>query len=246
MTTIPVRARRLVAEFEGFRAEAYLCPANVWTIGYGFTSGVKPGDVITREEADARLDAELAHFASGVRPLLKRPATPNQFGAMVSLAFNIGIAGFAKSSVLRLHNAGDFEGAARAFAMWNKAGGKVLPGLVRRRAAEADLYLTPEIPVQPIERGRIDVPEADIEPAPLPMPQRVDAERPLAQSRIVQGASVSGGVAGLTLAAEGARAIGEIKFSLGDWLPYIALGVVVLAAGWIIWERVQQRRKGIA
>lgn len=239
-------ARRLVIDFEGFSSRAYQCPAGVWTIGYGFTAGVQPGDTITREQAEARLDRELAEFGAGVARLLTRPATPNQFGAMASLAFNVGLAAFARSSVLRLHNAGDFEGAARAFAMWNKAGGKVLPGLVRRRAAEADLYLTPEIPVQPIERGRIDVPEADIEPAPLPMPQRVDAERPLAQSRIVQGASVSGGVAGLTLAAEGARAIGEIKFSLGDWLPYIALGVVVLAAGWIIWERVQQRRKGIA
>lgn len=244
--TIKPNARRLVAQFEGFRGTAYLCPAGVWTIGYGFTSGVNPGDVITREDADARLDAELAHFASGVRPLLTRPATPNQFGAMVSLAFNVGVAAFARSSVLRLHNAGDFAGAARAFALWNKAGGKVLPGLVRRRAAEADLYLTPEIPVQPVVRDRIDIPEADIEPVALPMPQRVDAERPLAQSRIMQGASVSGGVAGLTLAAEGARAVGEIKYSLGDWLPYIALGVVVLAAGWIIWERVQQRRKGIA
>ena len=99
MTTIPVRARRLVAEFEGFRAEAYLCPANVWTIGYGFTSGVKPGDVITREEADARLDVELAHFANGIRPLLKRPATPNQFGAMVSLA--VATAASAPSSAAR-------------------------------------------------------------------------------------------------------------------------------------------------
>ncbi len=243
--------RRLVAEFEGFRGRAYQCPAGVWTIGYGFTKGVQPGDVITREQADARLDAELAEFAEGVHRLLTRPATPNAFGAMVSLAFNIGLAAFARSTVLRLHNAGDATGAARAFALWNKAGGRVLPGLVRRRAAEAALYLTPEIPVQRLNRQRVDVPapEPDLQadaPAPLAMPQRVDEERPMAQSRIVQGAGISGGVAGLTLAAEGARAVGEIRWSLGDWLPYVALGVVVLAAGWIVWERLQQRRKGIA
>ena len=256
MIVTPV-ARRLVADFEGFRSRAYLCPAGVWTIGYGFTKGVKPGDVITREHADARLGAELEHFAAGVRRLLTLPATPNQFGAMVSLAFNIGLAGFGRSSVLRLHNAGDFAGAARAFALWNKAGGQVLAGLVRRRAAEAALYLTPEpvVVVPTVEPSlaameladEVGQPRVDPEqPAPIPMPQQVDEERPLAQSRIMQGAGVTGGVASLTLAAEGARAVGDIRYSLGDWLPYVALGVIVVTAGWIIWERVQQRRKGIA
>lgn len=238
----------LLKEFEGWVPIAYRCPAGVWTIGYGFTEGVEPGQSMTREEGDQRLAVELEHFAAGVRRLLTREATPNQFAALVVLAFNIGLAGFARSTVLRLHNAGDVDGAARAFAMWNKAGGKVLTGLVRRRAAEAALYLKPEIPVQRLHRDRLKIEEGReiVKELALPMPQRVDAERPMMQSRIVQASSVSGGVAGLTLAAEGARAVSDIRFSLGDWLPYIALAVVVLAAGWTIWERLKMRRGGLA
>lgn len=251
----------LVAEYEGFRSRAYRCPAGVWTIGYGSTAGVREGDTITREAALQRLREELHHFMAGVQRLLRLPATPHQLAAMTSLAFNIGLGAFAKSSVLRLHNAGDPVAAARAFELWNKAGGRVLPGLVRRRAAEAALYLTPEpeaIKPAPQEQGPEQAPRLALvdeeppprvdpeEPPPLPMPQAVDPERPLTQSRIVQGASLSGGVAGLTLAAEGARAVADIRSSLADWLPYIALAVVVAVAGWIIWERVQQRRRGIA
>lgn len=241
--TVNRKTRRLVADSEGFRGKAYRCPAGIWTIGFGFTKGVKEGDVMTREEAEARLDAELAHFADGIRNLITGITTENQFGAMVSLAFNIGVGAFSRSTVLRLHNAGDYEGAARAFGMWVKAGGRVLPGLVRRRAAEAALYLEPVIPLQSV--ARVDM-AVDLEDAASGIAQQVDEERPLRQSRIVQSAGISGGVAGLTLASEAARSVADIRTSLGDWLPYIALAVVVLAAGWTIYERVQQRRKGIA
>lgn len=241
---------QLLIEFEGFSSHAYQCPAGVWTIGYGFTRGVQPGDVMTRAEADARLRDEVAEFAEGVARLLTREANDHEFAAMVVLAFNIGLAGFARSTVLRAHNAGNAEAAARAFALWNKAGGKVLRGLTRRRAAEAALYLKPvraQIPLAVIERGTLRVPEIepelDLEDA---MPQRIDPERSLSQSGILRGGAVAGGVSGLTLAAEGARALGDIRFSLGDWLPYAALGIVVIAAGWIIFERWRQRRGGWA
>lgn len=243
MTIINKKGLDLIREFEGFSAVAYLCPAGVWTIGYGFTSGVREGDTITREQADARLEAEVAHFANGVAAALTRPANENQLAAMTSLAFNIGIGAFQRSTVLRAHNRGDEEAAARAFSLWNKAGGKVLRGLTRRRASEAALYLEPvrvkiDIPVQPLERMRVDPEEA--------MPQKIDPERSMGRSTIVQGAGISGGVAGLTLAAEGARAVGDIRYSLGDWLPYVALGIIVVAAGWVIWERLKQRRGGWA
>lgn len=243
MTTINKKGLDLIREFEGFSAVAYLCPAGVWTIGYGFTSGIREGDTITREQADARLDAEIAHFANGVEAVLTRPANENQLAAMTSLAFNIGLAAFARSTVLRAHNRGDEESAARAFALWNKAGGRVMRGLTRRRAAEAALYLEPvrlkiDIPAQSVARVQIDPEEA--------MPQKIDPERPMMRSTIVQGAGISGGVAGLSLAAEGARAVGDIRYSLGDWLPYIALGIIVVAAGWVIWERLKQRRGGWA
>lgn len=215
-----------------------------WTIGYGFTEGVAPDDTITEAEADARLCRELTRYADEVRASLTRPATENELAAMVVLAWNIGVAGFRRSSVLRAHNRGDREAAARAFALWTKAGGKVEPGLVRRRAAEAVLYLTPpaaDLRPDPIEPEPVPVPK----PA-LDIPQTVDMERPLFQSRIIRTSTVSGTVAGLTLAAEGARAVGDIRASLGDWLPYVALAVVVVGCAIILWERVKMRREGIA
>lgn len=137
----------LVKEFEGLRLTAYQCPAGVWTIGYGHTDGVKQGDAISEFEADRFLDKDLDWAEECVAINLAREANEFQFAAMVSLCFNIGAEGFRKSTVLRLHNAGDTTGAARAFSMWNKAtvGGKLveLPGLTRRRLREAELYLTP-------------------------------------------------------------------------------------------------------
>jgi lysozyme len=220
-----------------------------WTQGYGFTDGITPDSPpMSQVEADARFDREIEHFADGVARLLTLPANENEFAAMVSLAFNIGLAAFARSTVLKAHNRGDTAAAARAFGLWNKAGGRVMAGLSRRRAREAALYLKPvalEIPVQRLNRDRLAV-QIDAEPPQLPMPQRIDPERSLSQSGIMRASTVTGGVGALTLAAEGARAVGEIRYSLGEWLPYVALAVVVLGAAWIAWERIQQRRGGWA
>ena len=139
----------LIKEFEGFRSKAYKDAVGIWTIGYGTTAmagvGIEPkaGMEITEAQALAYLDAAVAKFEHNVTKVLKRPANENEYGAMVSLAYNIGPAAFAKSSVLRLFNAGDKEGAGAAFLLWNKAGGKVLAGLTRRRKAERALFLKP-------------------------------------------------------------------------------------------------------
>ncbi len=130
----------LIKRFEGLKLKAYLCPAKVWTIGYGSTGAhVKPGMEITEAEAEKLLRDDLARFEKAVSDAAPN-ATQDQFDGMVSLAFNIGIAGFQKSSVLRLHKLGKHQSAADSFALWNKGGGKVLAGLVRRRADEAHLY----------------------------------------------------------------------------------------------------------
>lgn len=130
----------LVKRWEGLRTKAYLCPAKVWTIGYGSTGKhVKPGMVITEAQAEKLLRDDLSRFERKVSALAKAP-TQLQFDAMVALAFNIGEDGFAKSSVLRAHNSQDYVRAEQAFALWNKAGGRVLKGLVNRRADEAALY----------------------------------------------------------------------------------------------------------
>lgn len=130
----------IVKRSEGLRLKAYVCPAGVLTIGYGSTgSHVKPGMVITAEQAEALLKDDLRRFEDGVAKLAK-VATDNQFSAMVSFAFNVGLEALKTSTLLRKHNEGDHAGAKAEFGKWVRGGGKVLPGLVTRRADEADLY----------------------------------------------------------------------------------------------------------
>lgn len=138
----------IIKEFEGLRLEAYLCPAKVWTIGWGHTGpDVQRGMKITTARAEELLRVDLGRFEAAVQQLAP-VATDNQFSAMVSFAFNVGedidddtiAEGLGDSTLLRKHNSGDFAGAAREFAKWNKAKGKVLAGLTRRRAMEAALY----------------------------------------------------------------------------------------------------------
>lgn len=142
-------ARSLIKRFEGFRALAYKCPSDVWTIGYGHTKGVKPGMKITPAEAEKLLDEDLAQFESDVDSLVKVPITSGQRGALVSFAFNTGsdidddeiAEGLGDSTLLKLLNMCDYEGAANQFPRWVKSNGVVLQGLVKRRAAERDLFL---------------------------------------------------------------------------------------------------------
>ena len=146
MTNSSRRGLDLIKASEGFRENAYPDPASgsdPWTIGYGFTKGVKRGDKITRAEADIRLAVEYDEFEAKVLKLVKVPLTPNQLGALVSLTFNIGLGNLGKSTLLRKLNAGDYAGAAAQFAVWKFAAGKVMKGLVTRRANEAALFRKP-------------------------------------------------------------------------------------------------------
>lgn len=132
----------LVKRFEGLFLKAYVCPAGVLTIGYGHTGKyVTKGLVISKEKADELLENDLEKFATGVSSLVKVSLNENQFGALVSFAFNVGIGAFGSSTLLKKLNAGNFSGAASEFARWNKAGGIVLGGLVSRREAEKELFL---------------------------------------------------------------------------------------------------------
>lgn len=138
----------LVKKWEGLILKAYRDPVGIITIGYGYTNnagfgnGVKVGDVWTEEKAEEMLLIGLNKFADKIRPYLKHEANPNQFSAFVSLAYNIGWQSFIKSTALRKFNEGDIPGAADAILMWNKAGGKVMRGLVNRRSDERDLFLS--------------------------------------------------------------------------------------------------------
>ncbi|MCE5180594.1 MAG: lysozyme [Betaproteobacteria bacterium] len=133
----------LIQHFEGFVPAAYKCPAGVWTIGYGSTGPhVKRGMTITQDEAEELLLRDIARFEKAVdAATYDVSTTDNQFAALVSLAFNIGIGAFSRSTVLRKHRYGETKGAADAFLMWTKAAGRTLSGLVRRREAERRLYL---------------------------------------------------------------------------------------------------------
>lgn len=140
----------LIHSFESLRLEAYPDPGSSnglpVTIGWGSTSDlngkpIKLGDRWTRAQADAKFEQDLAKFSAGVAEAIgDAPTTDNQFAAMTSLAYNIGLAAFSRSTLLRMHKAGDHAGAQAQFGRWVRNDGRVLRGLVRRRAAEAALY----------------------------------------------------------------------------------------------------------
>ena len=136
---------KILKNAEGCRLVAYQDSGGVWTIGWGATGpDIHAGLVWTQAQADARLQADLQRFEDAVTRADGLVATTdNQFSAMCDLIYNIGIGNFLTSSVLRFHRSGDHHDAAAAFGAWDKAKGRVLPGLRRRRAAEAALYLTP-------------------------------------------------------------------------------------------------------
>ena len=131
----------LLKSFEGIELTAYLDPVGVWTIGYGTTSGVYQGMKITQSQAESLLQTDLHRFETAVTEGVTRSITDNQFSALVSFTYNVGAGAFASSTLLRLLNQGDIQGAANQFLVWVYAGGTVLPGLARRRRAERLLFL---------------------------------------------------------------------------------------------------------
>lgn len=139
----------LIKSFEGLKLTAYKCSANKETIGYGNTfyedgTPVKLGDKITKERADSLFELISDDFAKKVVPLVKSKLNENQFGAIVSFAYNAGIGNLKSSTLLKKVNANPADETIRAeFMKWDKAGGKQLAGLTRRRKAEADLYFKP-------------------------------------------------------------------------------------------------------
>ena len=211
----------LIRRFEGFRAHAYKCPAGVWTIGYGHTEGAGPpavvnGMTISEAEAERLLAADAGTFAKGVAASLTRPLSDTQFSALVSFAYNAGLGNFRKSSVRAAVNAGDLAAVPRRLQLWVKGGGRVLPGLVTRRAAEAALFIS-----------------AAAEP-----PARVDASamapipgKPALQSTTVVAALLSAlaGLASLLISASPAASAA----------PAVLTGAAAL---WVIRERLRKAR----
>ena len=136
-----VRDVELIKEAEGLRLEAYLpTPNDVWTIGYGHTKTAKPGMKITHAGAEALLLHDLAWVETAIDTYVQVPLNQNQYDALASFIYNVGATAFRKSTLLRLLNAGDYDGAADQFPRWNKQKGKVLNGLTNRRQKEKTLF----------------------------------------------------------------------------------------------------------
>ncbi len=210
----------IVKRFEGLRLKSYKCPADVWTIGYGTTTragvgiNVKSGMEITEAEAEAYLVKALDKFGAQITSKFTRTPTSNQYSAMLSLAYNIGAGAFKKSTCLKRFNAGDMEGAAEALTWFNKAGGKTLNGLVRRRAAERELFLADDV-------------AAVVTPTP-------DAERETRSSKTLQAA---GAVAVSGVTATGA-AIGDLSETV-QIIVVVCLFVLLAGCAFIARERIK-------
>ena len=222
--TINQAGLALIKEFEGFRAETYKDAVGVLTIGYGTTAAAgvgidpKPGMRISEETAEAYLRLALDKFGAFIRPKITAEVNENEWSAMLSLAYNIGPSAFAKSTVLKRFNAGDKAGAADAFRMWNKAGGKVLKGLQRRREAERALFLEPVIVASIPKKGRANV----------------------TQSTTVRASAVqlASGV------GSGVVAVGALD-GTAQVVAIVLAAVIVLAALWIARERIRKWSEGI-
>lgn len=212
----------LVKRFEGLRLTSYKDSVGVWTIGYGTTSraglgvSVGAGMTITEAQAEEYLRLGLEKFAKSITRGFKVTASDNEFGAMLSLAYNIGPGAFLKSTCLKRFNAGDTAGAAEALTWFNKAGGKKLRGLVRRRQAEQDLML-------------LDVP-AEITPV-------ADPERGRAQSNTNRGLAATA-VAYLASNVESVKTfVGEYSELIGITPQQFFIGIIVLGLGFLAWRR---------
>lgn len=130
----------LIKEFEGFRSNAYLCPGNIWTIGYGHTATAKSGMTITKKHAEMLLIEDIKKFQTAVNQKVKVYLNQNQFDALVSFTFNVGEGAFSRSTLLKLLNNSQYRDAALQFNRWVYAGNRRLPGLARRRNREAELF----------------------------------------------------------------------------------------------------------
>lgn len=153
------RVIEMIKHHEGVRQKPYQCPALLWTVGVGHVIDPNHAKVplaerkglpipdgwnrtLTMGEVDEILAQDLARFESGVRRLCPDGLSPGRFGALVSFAFNVGLGNLQRSTIRMKHNRGEYDAAAESFLMWTKAGGKELPGLVKRRKDEMALYLS--------------------------------------------------------------------------------------------------------
>lgn len=253
------RGLALIREFEGLRLSGYVCPAGVPTIGYGHTeaaggsirykdgstsSKVIVGRAITKAEAERILKADIDRFEDDVEraigPVMLAKLSPGQFDALVSLAFNIGPGAFGKSTVLKRVRAGTFDTVPAAMMMWVKAGGKTLPGLVRRRRAECALWRGLDDEIAAIGRDAFgDMPR---NVGTIPPPKGMASSKTGWASI---GTTAAGGIAAASEAIEVAGQAAYVGADVSEMIarvgPWVLLLIVIVACGAFIWW--DRRRK---
>lgn len=225
----------LIKRFEGKSLKAYQCPAGIWTIGYGHTSAagapeVKPAMLITEREADAILRNDLHKVEAQVAKLVKVELSREQFSALVSFAYNVGAGAFASSSVLKAVNSRRFDLVPSRLALWNKANGKVLPGLTKRRAAEAALFASSsEFSVEDAQPNNGKVSPSRGKPV-------------LASTTNIAAGGMA--IAGVTSTiSQVTYDLNNVKEAIGPNVFAIALGsLLVLGAAYIIYERYNKSK----
>ena len=230
----------LIKQFEGCKLTAYKCPAGVWTIGYGHTTmagepTVVEGMKITAVEAANILKRDLRKFELGVGENVKVPLIQNQFDALVSFAFNCGLGALQKSTLLRKLNAGDYASVPAELMKWTKAGGKELPGLVRRRRAEAGMW-----------RG-VDDAAQDVRAVPDEPPVKTIVQSKEANGAVVAGASSAVAVATeiTPLLQQGADITTVLTSALGRPTVLVLLAVIVIACAIWVWRKQRLEEHGV-
>lgn len=253
----------LIKKHEGCVLHAYLCPAGILTIGYGHTGpDVTPNLKITQTRADFLLSEDVNKHGNGVMKALGPAAKTilqEEFDAFVSLAFNIGVAAFAKSTVCKRYKAGDKAACANAFAMWNKARVKgvlqPVAGLTKRRAEEAALFLSGNGRTL-VRATAEDVPDALV-PETSIVPETKDNDRPLVKTKeVIVGSGL--GVGGIlnTISSFTIEDANQVKNSISEvkvdtpimqkfHVPEMFSGAVVMLGIFIVYKRITERKNGM-
>jgi lysozyme len=212
MRKINAEGIALIKQWEGLRLKAYKCEANVLTIGYGHTTNVTEDMQITEEEAEQLLLRDISVFEAEVSRSVTVKISDNQFAALVSWAFNVGVGAMRKSSLIRKLNAGDYASVPSELARWNKAKGKVVAGLSNRRAAEAGLWA----------RGSF-VSSRGVEPV-----------APNENSKAAEAGKLGGVAAAAATASPAIMGLSDVHWAVGVSLVF---GVVAVATVWFLKKR---------
>jgi lysozyme len=234
----------LLKEFESVRLDAYKCPAGVWTIGIGHTSAAGPptvrqGQKIGLSEAEYILQRDLLKYEAGVERLVKVDLLQNQFDALVSFAYNCGIGALEKSTLLKRVNAKQFDKVPAEFMKWTKGGGKELPGLVRRRRAEAAMWRGVDEKTAPNHDESRAPPDA-----PVP-------SKPITKSKEGNAAILAGGASAVAAAQEvipvvqqANDALSGVSEAFGKPAVLVLLLVVIAAAAIWYWRKQRLDEEG--